>query len=168
MIALRLVQQNVSLFVRAQRLSVEGHAIAVEIDPMIGVLDDLAVDADAAGADPAPRVRARRHAGLREDAFESFDAPLFFTLRPLGHSPDHNGLGVRRRVRYLIRGARQLLTLRGSKSPRRGAALDDVGMIRDGALLIRDGLIVEVGPTRRVENLAAARGAERSTPPAAW
>src|SRR4051794_33968720 len=32
-------------------------------------------------------------------------------------------------------------------------------MITDGALLIRDGLIVEVGPSRRVENLAAARGA---------
>jgi imidazolonepropionase len=32
-------------------------------------------------------------------------------------------------------------------------------MISDGALLIRDGLVVEVGPTRRVENLAAARGA---------
>ena len=42
-------------------------------------------------------------------------------------------------------------------------------MIADGALLIRDGLIVEVGPSRRVENLAAARGAlPRSTPPAAW
>src|SRR3954454_20997177 len=59
----------------------------------------------------------------------------------------------------LIRGARQLLTLRGLKGPRRGADLDDVGMIADGALLICDGLIVEVGPTRRVENLAAARHA---------
>jgi imidazolonepropionase len=59
----------------------------------------------------------------------------------------------------LIRGARQLLTLRGPKGPRRGADLDDVGMIADGALLIRDGLVAEVGPTRRVENLAAARNA---------
>jgi imidazolonepropionase len=32
-------------------------------------------------------------------------------------------------------------------------------MISDGALLIRDGLVEEAGPTRRVENLAAARGA---------
>jgi imidazolonepropionase len=32
-------------------------------------------------------------------------------------------------------------------------------VIRDGALLIRDGILEEVGPTRRVENLAAARGA---------
>jgi imidazolonepropionase len=52
-----------------------------------------------------------------------------------------------------------LLTLRGSKGPRRGADLDDLGMIADGAVLIRDGLIEEVGPTRRVENLAATRGA---------
>jgi len=32
-------------------------------------------------------------------------------------------------------------------------------MIRDGALLVCDGVIQEVGPTRRVENLASARGA---------
>jgi len=60
----------------------------------------------------------------------------------------------------LIRGARQLLTLRGPKAPRRGAELSELGLIRDGALLIRDGILVEVGPTRRVENLAAARDAE--------
>ena len=59
----------------------------------------------------------------------------------------------------LIRGARQLLTLRGPKGPRRGPELNDLGIIADGALLIRDGLIQEVGPSRRVENLAAARGA---------
>jgi imidazolonepropionase len=59
----------------------------------------------------------------------------------------------------LIRGARQLLTLRGSKGPRRGPDLNELGVIPDGALLIRDGVIEEVGPSRRVENLAAARGA---------
>jgi imidazolonepropionase len=59
----------------------------------------------------------------------------------------------------LIRGARQLLTLRGPRGPRRGPDLNELGIISDGALLIRDGLIVEVGPSRRVENLAAARGA---------
>jgi imidazolonepropionase len=52
-----------------------------------------------------------------------------------------------------------LLTLRGSKGPRRGADLDELGVIPDGAVLIRDGLIEEVGPSRRVENLASARGA---------
>jgi imidazolonepropionase len=33
-------------------------------------------------------------------------------------------------------------------------------VIRDGALLIRGGILEQVGPTRRVENLAAARGAK--------
>lgn len=59
----------------------------------------------------------------------------------------------------LLRGARQLLTLNGPAGPRRGPALGDLGLITDGALLIRDGVIEEAGPTRRVENLAAARGA---------
>jgi imidazolonepropionase len=61
---------------------------------------------------------------------------------------------------YLLRGARQLLTLRGPAEPRRGTQLGDVSIINDGALLIRDGRIEEVGPTRRVENLKAARDAE--------
>ena len=57
----------------------------------------------------------------------------------------------------LVRGARQLITLRGSAEPRRGAALKELGIIRDGALLIEDGRIVEVGLSRRVENLARVR-----------
>jgi imidazolonepropionase len=60
----------------------------------------------------------------------------------------------------LIRGARQLLTLRGPSGPRRGADLRNLGIIQDGAVLIADGLIREVGPSRRLENLALARGAE--------
>src|SRR5271157_662718 len=59
----------------------------------------------------------------------------------------------------LIRGARQLLTLRGPHGTRRGADLNELGIIPDGALLIRDGVIEEVGPSRRVENLAGARDA---------
>jgi imidazolonepropionase len=59
----------------------------------------------------------------------------------------------------LIRGARQLLTLRGPRGPRRRPDANELGVIRDGALLIRGGVLEEVGPTRRVENLAAARGA---------
>lgn len=35
-----------------------------------------------------------------------------------------------------------------------------LGMIEDGAVLISDGIITSVGPTRRIENLAEARGAE--------
>ena len=60
----------------------------------------------------------------------------------------------------LVRGARQLLTLRGPSGPRRGADLRNLGIIQDGAVLIADGVIREVGPTRRLENLALARGAE--------
>jgi imidazolonepropionase len=59
----------------------------------------------------------------------------------------------------LIRGARQLVTLRGPARARRGAELSDLRIIPDGALLIRDGRIVEAGPTRRVENLGPARRA---------
>jgi imidazolonepropionase len=37
--------------------------------------------------------------------------------------------------------------------------MGDLGIIPDGALLLKDGLIDEAGPTRRVENLLKARGA---------
>ena len=59
----------------------------------------------------------------------------------------------------LITGARQLLTLRGPSGPRRGADLRNLGLIQDGAVLIVDGRIHEVGPSRRLENLAIARQA---------
>jgi len=59
----------------------------------------------------------------------------------------------------LVRGARQLLTLHGPGEPRRGLALGELGIIRDGALLLEDGRIAEVGPSRRVENLLRARKA---------
>ncbi|HEY6392854.1 MAG TPA: imidazolonepropionase [Bryobacteraceae bacterium] len=59
----------------------------------------------------------------------------------------------------LVRGARQLLTLRGTSGPRRGADVRNLGLIQDGAVLVVDGLIREVGPSRRLENLALARNA---------
>ena len=59
----------------------------------------------------------------------------------------------------LLRGARQLLTLRGAEGPRRGAACLDLGIISDGSVLIRDGRIACVGQSRRVDNLAEARNA---------
>ena len=59
----------------------------------------------------------------------------------------------------MIRGARHLLTLRGFKAPRHGSALGNLGVIQGGAILIRDGILAEVGPTRGVENLAEARDA---------
>src|SRR6266481_3272303 len=60
----------------------------------------------------------------------------------------------------LVRGARQLLTLRGPSGPRRGADARHLGLIHDGAVLVVDGFIQEVGPSRRLENLALARKAK--------
>jgi imidazolonepropionase len=60
---------------------------------------------------------------------------------------------------YLLRGARQLLTLRGPSEARRGSRLSELSIINDGAVLIRDGRIEEVGMSRRVENLAASKNA---------
>ncbi len=60
----------------------------------------------------------------------------------------------------LITGCAELLTLRGP-APRRGRALGDLGIIRDGALLIRDGRIAAVGPRRRVARLREARRARK-------
>lgn len=62
--------------------------------------------------------------------------------------------------RLLVRGARQLLTLRGTAGPRRGAAIRDLGIIEDGAFLVEDGIITHIGQARRIENLGAARSAE--------
>lgn len=59
-----------------------------------------------------------------------------------------------------MRGARQLLTLRGPSEPRRGPALKELEIIRDGAVLIQDGRIAEVGLSRRVENLIQAHRAQ--------
>jgi imidazolonepropionase len=60
----------------------------------------------------------------------------------------------------LITGASQLLTLRG-RGPRRGDSLSNLGLIEDGAVLVRDGLISGVGTRAQVEALAEARGAEK-------
>jgi imidazolonepropionase len=60
----------------------------------------------------------------------------------------------------LITGASQLVTLRG-QGPRRGAALANLGIVKDGALLVRDGLIAAVGPRARIESLPEASTAEK-------
>jgi len=53
-----------------------------------------------------------------------------------------------------------LLTVAG-RVPRRGRALSNPGIIRDGAVLVQDGAIAAVGTTAKVERLAAARKAEK-------
>ena len=60
----------------------------------------------------------------------------------------------------LITGASQILTLRG-KSPRRGAFLSDLGIINNSSLLVRNGKILAVGPSARVEKHQAAKSAEK-------
>jgi imidazolonepropionase len=61
---------------------------------------------------------------------------------------------------WLITGCSELLTLRGSV-PRRGRALAEPGLIRDGALLVHGDRITAVGPRRRIERLKDARRAEK-------
>jgi imidazolonepropionase len=60
----------------------------------------------------------------------------------------------------LVRGARQLVTLQGRSGPRRGVEMRELSVIQDGSVLITDGVIQRVGPTRQVENVAEARAAE--------
>jgi imidazolonepropionase len=60
----------------------------------------------------------------------------------------------------LITGASQLLTL-GGRGARRGDSLSNLGLIEDGALLVREGLIAAVGTRAEVEKLSDARAAEK-------
>ena len=52
-----------------------------------------------------------------------------------------------------------MLTLHGPPGIRRGRAMNHLGIIEDGAVLIRNSEIAAVGPTRRLENLKEARNA---------
>jgi imidazolonepropionase len=61
---------------------------------------------------------------------------------------------------WLITGCSQLLTLRGSV-PRRGRALAELGIIRDGALLVHEDRIVAVGTRRKIESSRKARRAKK-------
>jgi len=47
--------------------------------------------------------------------------------------------------------ASQLVTLSGPKRPRVGTELSELGIIRDGGMLIRDGKIESLGPTDEIE-----------------
>jgi imidazolonepropionase len=60
----------------------------------------------------------------------------------------------------LITGCTELLTL-GGAVPRRGRALGELGIIRDGALLLRDGRIAAVGPRRSIERQRESRRARK-------
>jgi imidazolonepropionase len=60
----------------------------------------------------------------------------------------------------LITGASQILTLRG-EAPRRGTSLSNLGIEKDGAILVRDGRIVAVGKRSKVEARPDARKANK-------
>ncbi|HXO00032.1 MAG TPA: imidazolonepropionase [Candidatus Acidoferrales bacterium] len=61
---------------------------------------------------------------------------------------------------WLITGCSQLLTLRGPV-PRRGRALAELEIIRDGAVLTHDDRIAAIGSRRRIERLPKGRRAEK-------
>jgi imidazolonepropionase len=63
-------------------------------------------------------------------------------------------------IATLISGASQLLTLRGS-GPRRGAALGNIKLVKNGAVLAADGLIVAIGPRAQVAAHPLAGSAQR-------
>jgi imidazolonepropionase len=62
--------------------------------------------------------------------------------------------------RLLITGAAQLLTLRGG-APRRGTSLSKLGIIKDGAVLVRGGRIVGAGTRAQIESRQDAKRAEK-------
>jgi len=47
-------------------------------------------------------------------------------------------------------GCRQLVTLRGPARARVGPEMAEIGIIANGAMLVRDGRIVQVGPEREL------------------
>ena len=59
----------------------------------------------------------------------------------------------------LVRGASQLLTLRGEAGPRRGHAMLDLAMVERGAVLIGGERILAAGGAREIEKLPEARRA---------
>jgi imidazolonepropionase len=60
----------------------------------------------------------------------------------------------------LLTNCAEIVTLRGP-APRRGRALSELGVIRDGALLIRDERIAAIGSRRRMERLPESRRARK-------
>jgi len=65
------------------------------------------------------------------------------------------------RVATLVLDASQLLTLAGCDGPRAGREKGSLGLLRDGAVLIEEGLVVRAGPRERVLAHPLAKGAER-------
>jgi imidazolonepropionase len=60
----------------------------------------------------------------------------------------------------LLTGCKQLVTLTGP-APQRGRAFGEIGVVEDGAVLVRDGRIAAAGPRGKVEKHSAARLARK-------
>ena len=49
----------------------------------------------------------------------------------------------------------------GGHAPRRGKSLGEISVLRDGAILVRDGFIAAVGPAAKIEKLKESKQAQR-------
>ena len=75
-------------------------------------------------------------------------------------TPDTAGVNSDLMPSLLITGASQILTLRGG-SPRRGRSLSDLGIERDGAILVRKGRIAAIGKRTDIGKQEGAKRAEQ-------
>lgn len=62
----------------------------------------------------------------------------------------------RRAADQLLTNCSEIVTVRGT-APRRGKALGELEVIRDGALLVRDGRIAAIGARHKIERMAESR-----------
>ena len=69
-------------------------------------------------------------------------------------------IGATTLANWLITGCSELVTAAGP-APRRGRALGELRIIRDGALLVAGGRIAAAGPRRRIARLREARRAQQ-------
>jgi imidazolonepropionase len=76
-------------------------------------------------------------------------------IRPLLHNPVPE-TNIMTHIDLLITHAGQLITC-ASDGPKRGEAMRDVGMIQDGAVAVKDGVILEVGESAALEARYDAR-----------
>jgi imidazolonepropionase len=65
-----------------------------------------------------------------------------------------------KRQEFAVANCGQLLTLGGSASARRGAAMQELGILKDAAMLIRDGRVVLTGAWKEVRSAAKALSEE--------
>src|SRR5207247_7655681 len=76
LIALGLIVQQLVLLALVNGLSIEGDLVALDIHPMVRRLDDAAIHAHAAGADPASRFRPRAESCFGQRAVQGLQCFL--------------------------------------------------------------------------------------------